>query len=99
MCCLEVVEFEFPDQAMIESWKNGVIYTFAGVVPRNAFTKLTFILSNGAKSARTDHYGEKKAQKMPANAYKKIRSVKTYYDDEYGVAGFTFFDKNSKPIW
>jgi hypothetical protein len=81
---------------MIESWKNGVIYTFAGVFQTESYNKLTFILSNGRKSERGNQ-GE--AYKMPANAYKKTRSVRTYYDVHYGVDGFTFFDKNSKPIW
>ena len=40
--------FDFPDQAMIESW-NGVIYTLAGVKVYGG-RLYNFILSNGAKS-------------------------------------------------
>ena len=45
----EAEKFEFPDEAMIESW-NGVIYTLAGVEIDHDYRLFSnLILSNGAK--------------------------------------------------
>ncbi len=91
----EAEEFEFPDQATIDTW-NGVIYTLAGVETHRYHEMYSFILSNGDRSKCNSKNA--KAQMMPADAYKKTRSVRTYYDSD-GVFGFTFFDNKSKPIW
>ena len=73
--------FDFPDQAMIESW-NGVIYTLAGVEKDYYRHFCNFILSNGAKFNQQRGYPEKVLM-MPANAYMKTRSLRTYYDRDY----------------
>ena len=64
----EAEEFEFPDEAMIESWKNGVIYTLAGVDFYENILFSNLILSNGAKMYYMDWNKYKKAKMMPANA-------------------------------
>ena len=35
---------------------------------------------------------------LPANAHRKIRSATIHYS-EFCVEGFSFFDKDEKPIW